>query len=116
MGIFAMAQESFYTILNEMKKYADSLEKAAPDNDVSKLIKNWTERLEAAVMEIIQIDAHDLCDVWVLLMKTIDGINEGKIGAPGNYPTDEAQKYVTDLKNEMSMTINRFMKMEVTNG
>lgn len=103
-------EESFYNILNEMKKYANDLTETVPVAEINKRLLNWADRIETAVMEIVEIDAHELCDACILIMKTIDGFNEGKIGVPGDYPSEEEQKYVADLKHEMINTINGFME------
>lgn len=111
-----MANESFYDILSEMKEYAGNLSEFVPAKDISGQINNWTDRLGNVIMEIIQIDAHDLCDACVLIMKAVDGINEGKLGIPASCATEESQAFVSSLKTEMVKTLSRFMETEDKNN
>lgn len=65
----------------------------------------WADQLANLTFDLIQMDSHLLGSARWALIKVVEAIHDGKLAAPGNYPSEESRNFVKNLVREIKGVI-----------
>lgn len=73
-------------------------------------IEDWAKRIMKSYLDLIIFDNRLIMDSHDILKKVMEAIKTGKLAAPGNYPSEESQKFVDGLLHEIESVVANIEK------